>query len=191
MQSHRLALLPRFAFALTSLALLLGSPLGLSGCDKPGEKAEEAAKKAKEKAGEAADKAKELSEKGSEKAEKYGRKAWKKTHRAAKKAREAARRAAGEVKRVARRVGDKAGEKARDVANTRKCDDAYDHLKKCQPKLLEGVGRKTAIAKCAGTLVAGQQEIKEAILCVADSGGDCKKVAQCKAQVLKKGVLGK
>jgi vacuolar-type H+-ATPase subunit E/Vma4 len=191
MQYHRRALLPRVALAWTSLALLIGSPLGLLGCDKPGEKAEKAADKVKEKAGEAADKAKELGDKGSEKAEKYGHKAWKKTRRAAKKAREAARRAAGEVKRVARKVGDKAGEKTRDVANTRKCDDAYDHLKKCLPKLLEGVGRKTAIAKCAGALVAGQQEVKDAILCVADSGGDCKKVTQCKAEALKKGVLEK
>lgn len=156
------------------IALLIALPLAVGGCKNP----EKTADKAVEKAKDLGEKAKDLGEKGADEAGRLGKKAWKKT-----------RRAAHEVKDAARKVGSKAKEKAIDVANTRKCGKAHDHLRACLPKLLQGVNKNRAIAKCAGALVSGSAAIKEAILCVANSGGDCKKVAACKTDALKNGVL--
>ncbi len=144
------------------------------GCKNP----EKTTKKAVEKVEDLGEKAKDLGEKGADEAKRLGRKAWKKT-----------RRAAHEVDETARRVGTRAKEKAEDLAEARKCGDAYDHLHACLPKLLEGVSRSRALAKCAAALVSGPEALKKAILCVADSGGDCQKVARCKKAALKAGVL--
>ena len=156
------------------LLLLLLLPLPGGGCKNP----EKTTEKAVEKAKDLGEKAKDLGGKGADEAKRLGRKAWKKT-----------RRAAHEVNETARRVGARAKKKAEDVANARKCGDAYDHLRACLPKLLEGVNRKRALAKCAAALVSGSESLKKAILCAAESGGDCQKVARCKNTALQAGVL--
>jgi hypothetical protein len=145
------------------------------------ERAGQAGRQAKEAGEQAGRKAKAVGERAVDGAESLGEQAVDGARSVGVKAAEGARTLGRRTGEAAEVVGQKVKQKAGDLGDSSKCTVAQGHVRRCLPLLLEGRSETAISARCRAAFVSGDEELKQGVLCLHQSNGDCAAVTKCLA----------